>query len=150
MSARDIVATTTYITAKNMVTNYHRLLNTFSPNQKVDELFICGLGANNMNVVDHIKTALPDITTKSLDDIGIPGNAKASLRCAQLGLETLLGHAIDCVPVQTKEQQQQRLSGFMSKGKRWEETKKQILKFCGGNKILKEIALPNSLGIAFS
>ncbi|PVH92132.1 UPF0075 domain protein [Periconia macrospinosa] len=136
MSARDIVATTTYITAKNMVTNYHRLLNTFFPNQKVDELFICGLGANNMNVVDHIKTALPDITTKSLDDIGIPGNAKASLRCAQLGLETLLEHAIDCVPVQTKEQQQQRLSGFMSKGKRWEETKKQILKFCGGNKIL--------------
>lgn len=136
LSARDTVATTTYITAKNMVINYHRLLNAFSPNQKVDELFICGLGANNMNIVDHIKTALPDITTKSLDDIGIPSNAKASLRCAQLGLETLLGHAIDCVPVHTKKQQQQRLPGFISRGKRWVETKKQILKFCGENKIL--------------
>ncbi|PVH91419.1 hypothetical protein DM02DRAFT_620541, partial [Periconia macrospinosa] len=79
MSARDTVATTTYITAQNI-------------------LFVCGLGANNMNVVDRVKTALPDTTIKSLEDIGIPGNAKASLRCAQLEFETLLGHVIDDVP----------------------------------------------------
>ncbi|PVI01628.1 hypothetical protein DM02DRAFT_613556 [Periconia macrospinosa] len=136
MSARDTVATITYITAQNIVINYHRLLDTFFPNQKVDELFVCGLGANNMNVMDHLKTALPDTIIKSLEDIGIPGNANYSLGCAQLGFETLLGHTIDDVPVQMKEQEQQVLSGFMSKGNRWEETEKKLLKFREGNKTL--------------
>ncbi|KAF1956783.1 hypothetical protein CC80DRAFT_412571 [Byssothecium circinans] len=135
MSEADTVATVTRITAQNIVLQYRRLLATWFPGQKVDELFICGPGANNMNIVDHLESSLPEVVTKPLHDIGIPGDAKDSVRCAQLGLETLLLHARDEVSMELDEQNPRKLLDNVIKGKRWEEIKEQIVRFSGGEEI---------------
>ncbi|KAK7178086.1 zinc finger protein ADR1 [Paraphaeosphaeria sporulosa] len=80
---------------RNIVRQYKRLAAAHClKDSKIDELFICGPGAQNMAVVDYVEEELPDeLTTRPLDEIGIPGEAKEAICCALLGLETILKFA---------------------------------------------------------
>ncbi|PVH92245.1 hypothetical protein DM02DRAFT_473075, partial [Periconia macrospinosa] len=134
MSDADTVATITRIIAQNIVLQYRRLVSTFCLERRVDEMFICGPGANNMNITSHLNTVMPDVEKKLLDDIGIPGDAKDSVRCAQLGLEEVLRCAVDDRPAETEKERPELLENII-KGKRWEDTKEQIMRFSGGKEI---------------
>ncbi|KAF2641428.1 hypothetical protein P280DRAFT_469049 [Massarina eburnea CBS 473.64] len=130
MSDTDTVATITRVTSENIVIQYRRLMKTFFPDQKDIEMFVCGEGAKNMNIIDHLEEALPEVLTKPLDDIGIPDCAKDSVRCAQLGLETILRHALSEGKAEAEEQK--NMLGNIVKGNNWGNTQQQIVHFSGG------------------
>ena len=133
MSDLDTIATMTRITAENMVRQYRRLLSThLPPEHKVDEIFVCGPGAQNTAIVDYLEAVLPEeVITRPLDDIGIPGDAKDAVWCAQLGLETALRCAsLEHTP--TEAEQYTVLSGIVVRGVRWKEIKDRVVKFSGG------------------
>ena len=92
MSEIDTLATITRITAQNILKQYRRLLQLFfQPDQEVDELFIGGRSARNSNIIDYLKSELPEsVITKPLSDIGIPGDAQEAVCYAHLGLEAVL------------------------------------------------------------
>ncbi|KAF2685820.1 hypothetical protein K458DRAFT_417025 [Lentithecium fluviatile CBS 122367] len=133
MSDLDTVATMTRITAENVVRHYRWLLATYlPPAHKVDEIFICGPGAQNTAIVDYVEAVLPEeVITRPLDDIGIPGDAKDAVCCAQLGLETVLRCA-SLQHVQSEEEQRTSLPGTIVRGQRWEEMRERVVKFCDG------------------
>jgi 1,6-anhydro-N-acetylmuramate kinase len=134
LSDHDIIATITRITAENVLIQYRRLMATLFPDEhpKVDDMFICGPGATNMNIIDHLEDVLPqEIVTRPLDDIGIPGAAKDGVRCAQLGLETVLTYAEMDEETMAAESQNAEL-GDVGKGKNWEAVREQIQRFGQG------------------
>lgn len=136
MTDHDTVATITRVTAENLVRQYRRLVAEYcSPDQKVDEIFICGPGARNTDIVDYMEEVLPtEIITRPLDDIGIPGDAKEAVCCAHLGLEAILKHAAkeDGPFEQTR---QNSIIGAVAKGKQWEAVKEQVVKFSDGEEL---------------
>ncbi|KAF1843861.1 uncharacterized protein K460DRAFT_378909 [Cucurbitaria berberidis CBS 394.84] len=132
MSNADIIATTTRITAQNMLKQYLRLLQLCFPlGQKVDELFICGPSARNMNLIDYLEKELPEsVVTKPLDDLGIPGDANEAVCCAHLALEAVLGQATTSVT--TPSSPGDALQGKIVHGTNWEELLKHISLFSEG------------------
>lgn len=135
VSEHDTIATITRVTAENILRQYRRLMATFSPSRAVDEIFICGPGARNPCIIDHLEAVLPEeIVTRPLDDIGIPGDAKDAVCCAQLGLEALLRQAPLCGgPL--LEEQLWTAPGRMVRGRNWERMREQVLRFCGGKEV---------------
>ena len=91
MDAADAVATITRIIARNILNQYRRSLEErFPAHQQVDELFICGRGARNPNIIDYLESELPEsVITRPLDDIGIPGDANKAVCYAHLAFETI-------------------------------------------------------------
>ncbi|KAF2444254.1 UPF0075 domain protein [Karstenula rhodostoma CBS 690.94] len=136
MTDHDTVATITRITAENLVRQYRRLVAAYcQPDQKIDEIFICGSGARNTNIVDYMEEVLPtEVITRPLDDIGIPGDAKEVVCCAQLGLEVLLKHAAKEDGPFEQSRQNSRI-GAVVKGKHWERVKEQIVRFGDGEEL---------------
>lgn len=139
MSEYDTLATITRITAENIMRQYRRLVATWCPaDQKVDELFICGHGARNSCIVDYLEAVLPeDVLTKPLDDIGIPGDAKESVCCAHLGLESVLQHAfLEDRPYESNADPQTTLATTsVVRGKKWDDTCEQVMRFSGGREL---------------
>ncbi|PVH91745.1 hypothetical protein DM02DRAFT_320139 [Periconia macrospinosa] len=135
LSEHDTIATITRVTAENMVRQYRRLMAAFCPAHTFDEIFICGPGARNTNILDYLKEVLPEhIVTRPLDDVGIPGDAKDAVCCAQLGLETLLLHAsLQDGPL--FEDQRHTAPGRVARGRNWAALREQVLRFCEGKKV---------------
>ncbi|KAF9731580.1 hypothetical protein PMIN06_007882 [Paraphaeosphaeria minitans] len=136
MTDHDTVATITRITAENLVRQYRRLVAAYCPpDQKVDEIFICGTGARNTDIVDYLEEVLPaEAITRPLDDIGIPGDAKETMCCAHLGLEALLKHAVkEDGPFE--QSLQNSIIGAVAKGRHWETTKAQLMRFSDGEEL---------------
>ena len=132
----DIVATMTRITAENIVRQYNRLVAKHCPpDQTIQEVFICGAGARNMAVVDYIEESLPkEVITRPLEDIGIPGDAKDTVCCAQLGLETILKFAAnEGGPFELNHQS--RLLGEAVRGKNWNSLRSYITKLSNGREV---------------
>lgn len=133
MTDHDTVATITRITAENIVRQYHRLIAKYSlPDEKVHEIFFCGPGAHNTDIIDYVEEMLPtEVITRPLDDIGIPGDAKEAVCCAHLGLETILKFAVrEDGPFEAA--QQGPGMGTVVKGKHWDTVQDHLLKFSGG------------------
>lgn len=136
MTDHDTVATITRITAENIVRQYRRLTAAYFPSDaKVEELFICGPGAQNTDVVDYMELALPhEVITRPLDDIGIPGDAKEAVCCAHLGLETVLKFAAkEDGPFEHSNQN--RTTGGVVKGKEWDTLRTHIMDFSNGSEV---------------
>jgi 1,6-anhydro-N-acetylmuramate kinase len=136
MSDNDTVATITRITAENLVRQYRRLVATYClPDQKVDEMFICGPGARNTEIVNYVEEVLPtEVITRPLDDIGIPGDAKEVVCCAHLGLETILKYAAkEDGPFERSHQNP--IEGAIVKGGNWDKVREHILLFSNREEI---------------
>lgn len=147
MTTDDTIATITHITAQNLVRQYRRLLAAhFAADAQVTDLFICGAGAKNRNIVDCIEAELPGaVVTRSLEDIGINGEAKNAVTYAQLGLSTVLGQASRSFAVDSWSQ----VRGKIMCGKKWEDISQHILRFADG-KVLPPLSRVVVEGQSFS
>jgi 1,6-anhydro-N-acetylmuramate kinase len=136
----DTVATITRVTAQNILKQYRRLLEAFFPEgQHVDELFICGPGARNANIVDYLEAELPEsVITRPLDDVGIPGDANEALCYAHLALEAVLGQVTWCDGGDAEMQEEadeEAVIARIARGENWGALVERVRQFSGGKQL---------------
>ena len=136
MTDHDIVATITRIVAENIAQHYKKLADAYCPSGcKIDEIFIGGPGARNVDIVNYLEEALlGGVTLKPLEDIGIPCEAKEALSCAQLGLETILKLAV-AEDGSSDKSYQNKLPSSVVRGRQWQELQEHVLKFSSGREL---------------
>lgn len=123
LSKYDTIATITRITAQNIVRQYQ----TFFPSwRKIDDIFMCGGGARNPNIVSYLQRSLPGVRIKSLDETGVPSDAKEAVSFAQQAVEAVLGRAA-LVPVNSDTLTPNTISGKIAPGLRW----RRLMRMCG-------------------
>lgn len=82
LSPEDIIATATKLTAVSIADAYTRYVGA------VDEVVLCGGGADNPTLVRMIGEALPGGVVLRSDDLGVPADAKEAIAFAVLAYET--------------------------------------------------------------
>jgi 1,6-anhydro-N-acetylmuramate kinase len=143
MCEADIVATITRIVAQNILNQYRKSLKElFTSNQQVDELFICGRGARNSNIIDYLEAKLPQsVITKPLHDIGIPGDANEAICYAHLAFEALLCQTTrrpECLQTDTPNSSSwnnKYVGGKVVGGVGWDDLLARILRFSKGKQL---------------
>lgn len=128
LSKYDTLATITRITAQNIIEQYRRF---YQRPDKIDEIFMCGGGARNPNIIKFMKQELPNTAILKLDDVGIPSDAKEAVSFAQQALETILGRAA-LVPINSDTVTPNTISGKIAPGLRWREIMAQAINFGNG------------------
>jgi anhydro-N-acetylmuramic acid kinase len=89
IGVHDAIATITAFTAKSISDSYKRFVQ---PYYKIDEIIISGGGVSNPVLFQYLKDYLVDISVSTVDDFGIPSDAKEALAFAILANETICGN----------------------------------------------------------
>lgn len=84
----DLVATATELIAHSIWEGYEKFV---APKTVLDELIISGGGAENYFLMDSLHKKFQDISVNSIDDFGIPSEAKEAVCFAVLANETIMG-----------------------------------------------------------
>ena len=85
---RDILASAAALTVTSIRNAIVEFINPLGP---VDELFLTGGGSKNRMITERLKAELDPIEIRSIDELGIPADAKEAVDFALLARETLLG-----------------------------------------------------------
>jgi anhydro-N-acetylmuramic acid kinase len=88
LKTEDALATFAYMHAKAIALNLNFL------NQKPKTIFICGGGRKNDALMREMKKAMPEISIKSVEEIGFNGDAIEAEAFAFLGIRSLLNMPI--------------------------------------------------------
>ena len=132
MDRYDTVATITRITAENIVKQYRTFLPKFDINpDAIDEIYMCGGGARNPNIIAFLKEQMPGTVILPLDPVGVPSDAKEAVSFAQQGLEAILGRAA-LVPINSDSLTPNTISGKIAPGLRWRQLMSQAIAFGDG------------------
>jgi 1,6-anhydro-N-acetylmuramate kinase len=144
LSKFDTVATITRITAQNIIRQYRTFIPRYFPNAPIDEIFMCGGGARNPNIIKYLKDELPGTAIRALDETGVPSDAKEAVSFAQQGLEAVLGRAA-LVPINSDTLTPNTISGKIAPGLRWREIMQQAVLFGNGAPLptVKEMIVDN-------
>lgn len=86
LSAEDVMATLTAITAQSIAAAYR----DFGP-PTLDEVIVSGGGARNLVLLENLRRALPGVPVRLYDAFGLPAEAKEAVLFALLGYETIHG-----------------------------------------------------------
>jgi len=117
----DTIASITRITSQAIVNDYKRYL------PRIDELYLCGGGAKNINIVSYIQENFPNTKILMLDDAGMDGAAKEAVTFAFQGLEAILGRPL-IVPDRV-ESSTPVVVGKVSPGLNYRELQRNAVKF---------------------
>ena len=131
-SPYDTVATVTRIAAKNVVRQYRTFLPSYGIDpDSIDDIFMCGGGAHNPEIVDYLRQELPRARICSLDETGVPADAKEAVSFAQQAVEAVLGRAA-LVPINSDSLTPNCISGKVAPGKKWRELMGMCIAFGNG------------------
>lgn len=131
LSKYDTIATLTRITAANIIRQY----KTYFPDwEKIDEIFMCGGGARNPNIIRYLQEQLPQVKIRALDETGVPSDAKEAISFAQQAMEAVLGRAA-LVPINSDTLTPNTISGKIAPGEKWRELMKMCCDFGGGESL---------------
>lgn len=129
MSQYDTVATLTRITGQNIIKQYQ----TYYPDlgERIDEIWMCGGGARNPNIIKYLRHSLPNVTIHKLDETGVPSDAKEAVSFAQQAVEAILGRAA-LVPINSDSLRPNTITGKIAPGLKWRELMAQAISFGAG------------------
>jgi len=92
-----IVATITRITAESIARAYKRLvMPLLGEGKSIDEIYICGGGAHNPNILKHLQAEFPEAQVMKLDDapMKLDPSAKEAVLFALLGFLAVSGKRV--------------------------------------------------------
>jgi 1,6-anhydro-N-acetylmuramate kinase len=128
-SKYDTLATVTRITGQNIIRQYRTFLPSYGIDpDRIDEIFMCGGGARNPNIIAYLQKELPNTRICKLDETGVPADAKEAVSFAQQALEAVLGRAA-LVPINSDSLTPNCISGKIAPGKKWRELMKMCVAF---------------------
>ncbi|MFH2012239.1 MAG: anhydro-N-acetylmuramic acid kinase [Pseudomonadota bacterium] len=90
MASEDLLATLTFFTAKSIHQTYQDFI---IPKYSIDQLILSGGGSLNRFLFGLLRDFFNDISIVSVDELGIPSNAKEAVSFAILANETIMGKA---------------------------------------------------------
>ncbi|KAF2731723.1 hypothetical protein EJ04DRAFT_363368 [Polyplosphaeria fusca] len=128
LTEHDIIATVARITASDVVRQYRTFqVRHLPPNQRVDEILVCGLGSRNDQTMSYLRSQIQETRVNTIDTAGIPSimkNAVASAECAML---SILG--LKCSSRGSKQERSTSVTGKISPGSAWRSMMNHISKF---------------------